>query len=120
MKILGAAYMVFLMITTLIPRKEQEIKNNNGSFILGVVLQFVNPAGIIYGISIASSYILPYYQDIPTLLLFSFLIAFIGFTGSLCWALFGSLFSTLFVRRRKTLNIIMSILLLYCAISLFL
>jgi threonine/homoserine/homoserine lactone efflux protein len=89
MKIVGAAYMVFLIVATLVPQKEKVVKNNNGSFIVGVLSQFINPAGIIYGISITSSYILPYYQDIPTLLLFAFLIAFIGFAGSLCWALFG-------------------------------
>jgi threonine/homoserine/homoserine lactone efflux protein len=120
MKILGAAYMIFLMVTTLLPPKEHEIKSNNGSFIIGILSQLVNPAGVFFGLTLTSSYVLPYYQAIPTLLLFSFLIAFIGFTGSLCWSLFGSLFSTLFIRHRKVLNIIMSVLLLYCAVSLFL
>jgi threonine/homoserine/homoserine lactone efflux protein len=120
MKILGAAYMVFLIIKTLVPAKEHEIKNSNGSFLMGALLQFINPKIMIYGITAMSSFILPFYKEIPVLLLFAFLLSFMGFTATICWALFGSLFSLLFSKHEKLLNIIMAVLLLYCAISLFL
>lgn len=74
MKILGAAYMVYLIIKTLVPAKEHEIKNDNGSFIIGALLQLINPKIIMYGITAISSFILPYYQDISILILFVFLI----------------------------------------------
>jgi threonine/homoserine/homoserine lactone efflux protein len=120
MKILGSAYMVYLIIRILVPSKEYEIKNNNGSFIIGALLPLINPKIIISGITVMSSYILPYYKDIPILVLYAFLVSLIGFTGTLCWAMFGSLFSILFNEHGKILNIIMVILLLYCAVSLFL
>ncbi|MDR2598030.1 MAG: LysE family transporter [Treponema sp.] len=120
MKILGAAYMVYLIIKIIIPTKEQYIKNNNGSFLIGALLQLINPKIIIYGITAMSSYILPYYKEIQVLIFFAFFLAFMGFTGTICWALFGSLFSILFSKHRKLLNIIMVVLLLYCAVSLFL
>jgi threonine/homoserine/homoserine lactone efflux protein len=120
MKILGAAYMVYLIIKTLIPSKEHEIKKNNGSFLIGALLQLINPKIIIYGITAMSSYILPYYNEMQILLFFVLLLSFVGFTGTICWALFGSLFSVLFSRHGKILNIIMAVLLLYCAVSLFL
>jgi threonine/homoserine/homoserine lactone efflux protein len=120
MKILGAAYMVYLIIKTLVPSKEHEFKNNNGSFLIGALLQLINPKLIIYGITAISSYILPVYNEIPILLLFALLLSFTGFTGTVCWALFGSLFSVLFNKHGKILNIIMAALLLYCAVSLFL
>jgi threonine/homoserine/homoserine lactone efflux protein len=120
MKILGAAYMVYLMIKTIVPSKEHEVKNTSGSFLIGAALQLINPKIIIYGITAMSSYILPHYQEIPILLSFAFLLAFTGFTSTICWALFGSLFSMLFVKHGKLLNIIMALLLLYCAVSLFL
>jgi threonine/homoserine/homoserine lactone efflux protein len=119
MKILGAVYMIYLVVKTIIPSKEHEIKNNNGSFIIGALLQLINPKIIIYGITAMSSYILPYYKEIPVLILFAFLLSLVGFTGTICWALFGSLFSILFNKHGKILNIVMAILLLYCAISLF-
>jgi threonine/homoserine/homoserine lactone efflux protein len=119
MKILGAAYMVFLIVKIVVPSKEQKVKRAGGSFIIGALLPLVNPLGIVFGLTM-STYILPHYKEIPQLLFFAFLIAFVGFTGALCWALFGSLFSVLFNRHRKLLNMIMAMLLLYCAVSLFL
>jgi threonine/homoserine/homoserine lactone efflux protein len=120
MKILGAAYMVYLSIKTIIPAKKREIKNDNGTFVVGALLQFINPKIIIFGIMAISSYILPYYKEIPILIAFALLLAFVGFTGTICWALFGSLFSIMFNKHGKILNIIMVLLLLYCAVSLFL
>jgi len=119
MKILGASYMLYLIIKMIIPQKEHEIKNNNGSFIIGLFLQLINPKLIIYGITAMSSYILPFYNALPILLLFSFLLSFMGFTSVICWALFGSIFSKLFSQHKRILNLIMIILLLYCIISLF-
>ena len=122
MKILGAAYMVYLIIKTIVPAKKHEnknAKNNNESFIIGMLLQLINPKLIIYGITAMSSYILPYYNSIPVLLLFALLLSVVGLSGTLCWALFGSVFSLLFNKHGTVLNIIMAILLLYSAVSLF-
>ncbi|MDO5551788.1 MAG: lysine transporter LysE, partial [Lachnospiraceae bacterium] len=44
----------------------------------------------------------------------------IGASGSYIWALFGSAFCSFFVRHTKTVNFVMALLLLYCAVSLFL
>ena len=120
MKILGATYMVYLIIMTFIPSKKYEMNKNSRGFLIGALLQLINPKIIIYGITAMSSYILPYYKDIPVLIFFAFLLAFVGFTGTICWALFGSLFSILFNKHGKILNIIMALLLLYCVVSLFL
>jgi threonine/homoserine/homoserine lactone efflux protein len=120
MKISGAAYMGYLIVKTLSPSKTHEIKNSNGSFLIGALLQLINPKIVIYGITAMSSYILIYYKEVPILVFFAFLLAFVGFTGTLCWALFGSLFSMLFSKHGKILNVIMAVLLLYCAVSLFL
>ena len=120
MKVLGAVYMVYLIVKTIIPSKKKEIQNNNGSFIVGAFLQFINPKIMLYGITAFSSFILPHYNSIPALILFVFLLTFVGFTSLICWALFGSIFSMLFSKHAKILNIVMSLLLLYCAVSLFL
>jgi threonine/homoserine/homoserine lactone efflux protein len=120
MKIAGAAYMGYLILKTLLPSRKRKINSNDGSFIIGAALQLINPKIIIYGITAMSSYILPYYSAMPILIGFAFLLSFVGFTGTICWALFGSVFSILFNKHGKLINIIMSILLLYCAVSLFL
>jgi threonine/homoserine/homoserine lactone efflux protein len=120
MKIIGAAYMLYLIVKTLLPQKAHEVRSNNGGFLIGALLQFINPKIIIYGITAMSSYILPHYSSVPTLIIFAFLLSSVGFSGSLCWALFGSAFNMLFSKYGKALNIIMAALLLYCAVSLFL
>jgi threonine/homoserine/homoserine lactone efflux protein len=111
---------IWRIIKTFIPSKDHEIKNNNNGFLIGSLLQLINPKIIIYGITAMASYVLVYYKELPAWVFFAFLLAIIGFSGTLCWALFGSLFSILFDKHRKTLNLIMAILLLYCAVSLFL
>ena len=66
-------------------------------------------------------YILPYYQNQPlTLLGFALLLALIGFIFTLCWAAFGSVFRRVFSHHGRIVNTIMALLLVYCAISLFL
>ena len=66
------------------------------------------------------AYILPYYHgQWFTLTLFALLLAFIGFCFTLCWALFGSVFKALFSKYAKVTNLVMALLLVYCAVSLF-
>lgn len=120
MKILGAVYMVYLIITIIAPAKDKKIAANNGSFLIGVLLQLINPKLILFGITVLSSYILPYYREIPVLMAFIIVIVLIGFSSTICWALFGSLFSMVFAKHKRLLDIVMSALLLYCAVSLFL
>ena len=67
------------------------------------------------------AYVLPYYEDRPVILfLFALLLAFIGFVFTLCWSAFGSVFRLLFSRHARVVNTIMALLLVYCAVSLFL
>jgi len=119
MKILGALYMAYLIVKTLVPAKSHEVKTSNGTFLIAILLQFINPKVVLYGITAMSSFILPHFNSIPIQIFFAFLLAFTGFTSTLCWALFGSLFSMIFEKHGKILNIIMALLLLYCIISLF-
>jgi threonine/homoserine/homoserine lactone efflux protein len=119
MKIAGAVYLAYLIVKTLLPHKDSEIKDSGGGFLTGAVLQVINPKGILFGITTASSFILPHYHDKAILLLFAFGMALTALLSTLCWAVFGSLFSLVFSRHGKILNIVMAALLLYCAVSLF-
>ncbi|MDR1574667.1 MAG: LysE family transporter [Treponema sp.] len=120
MKMAGAGYMLYLIIKMIVPSKFHEVKNTNGSFFVGAVLQLLNPKLMLYGITAMSSYILPHYTAVPVLAAFDFLLAFVAFVSTICWALFGSIFSILFSKHGKILNAVMIVLLLYCIVSLFL
>jgi threonine/homoserine/homoserine lactone efflux protein len=117
---LGAAYMLHLAWKTFRSSASIEIKDTGSNrFTSGMLLQFVNPKIYIYGITAMSSFILPRTGAPMALLGFSLFLAFVGFTGTLCWAAFGSLFYRLFSKHTKAVNTVMAVLLVYCAASLF-
>ena len=121
MKILGAAYMLFLAWNTLTSSPDVEEKNADFTFFSGVILQFLNPKLYIYCIVSMETYILPYYHgQWAALTGFALLLAFFGLAFTLCWAAFGSAFKAFFSRYGRIANVIFAFLLLYCAVSLFL
>ncbi len=121
MLVIGAIYMLYLAYKTF--KSSGEISDNyaKSGFASGLLLQFINPKIYIYCIVSMQAYILPFYDDeILPLILFALLLAFIGFICTLLWSGFGSVFKLLFSNYAKTTNTIMALLLVYCAISLFL
>ncbi|HIZ66367.1 MAG TPA: LysE family transporter [Candidatus Blautia pullicola] len=121
MQILGAAYMLYLAWKIWKSHSDLEIENEKtASFFAGMVLQFMNPKIYIYAITTMSLYILPVYHSAISLIGFTFVLTVIGASGSFVWALFGSIFCKFFARHTKAVNLIMAVLLVYCAISLFL
>lgn len=122
MLVIGAAYMLYMAWKTFrSPPVAEDGEQTKSGFLSGLVLQFVNPKIYIYCIVSMEAYILPYYQgNWPALVGFALLLAFIGFVFTLCWALFGSAFKLLFSKYARATNTIMALLLVYCAVSLFL
>ncbi len=49
----------------------------------------------------------------------SVLLAMIGTFGNVCWALAGHLFQRLFRQYGRQLNIVLALLLIYCAVRIF-
>jgi len=90
------------------------------SFLTGFTLQFVNMKIIIFCITVMGSYILPHFSAPLLLTGFVVLLALSCFCATISWTLFGALFSELLARRQKLINTILALLLVYCAISLFL
>lgn len=121
MQILGAAYMLYLAWK--VCKSSNELSANSGkeaSFFSGMVLQFVNPKIYIYAITAMSLYILPVYHSVAALIGFTVILSLIGASGSFVWALFGAAFCKFFSKHTKLVNAVMALLLVYCAVSLFL
>lgn len=136
MGILGSVYMIYLAIKVMkskdrvndVGDKEVTDENNDNepnkgrkdlnSFFTGMTMQFVNPKVILYGITVISNFVIPYYKSNTTLILFSLFLAFIAFIATSCWALFGSLFNKFLSKYRKQFNIVMGLLLIYSALSI--
>lgn len=121
MSIIGSAYMIFLAYKIYNDKSSEDEGSNKhmNSFLTGFLMQFINPKAILYGITAISNFIIPYYNTHAALILFSVLLAFIGFVSTTSWALFGALFQKFLSRYRKGFNTAMSLLLLYCAVVIF-
>lgn len=133
MIILGSIYLLYLAYETYrsdISKEvtldgdtidSDEIKTTKDNLLVrGLLLQFINPKIYIYCLISMEIYILPYFhENLLYLILFSQLLALTGFICTLLWALFGSLFRSLFIKHKKIVNSIMALLLIYCAISLY-
>lgn len=121
MIVIGALYMLSLALKTFRSPSIIEDDHSQSGFLSGLTLQFINPKTYIYCIVSMEAYILPYYHEKwDILVLFSLLLAFIGFIFTLCWSLFGSVFKLFFSKYAKITNTVMALLLVYCAVSLFL
>ena len=116
---IGAGYILWLAWTVFRDKPHEGKKSSfkTNSIFSGMVLQFINVKVILYGITAFSTFILPCYQSIPMLFLFVLLLSLVGFSGTVCWALFGAVFDRFFSAHRKGLNTVMALLLLYCAVT---
>lgn len=118
--IFGAVYMLYLAYKVAFGTKigtDLASKKTN-TYLAGVTMQFFNPKVILYGITVIATFIIPYYKSGITLILFSLFLAFVGFISTLCWALFGALFQNFLTKYNRQFNLVMGLLLVYCAISI--
>lgn len=121
LSILGACYMVYLAVKLLRakPDESRGQREKGNSFFAGLLLQFVNPKVILYGITTVSTFILPFYHSRSSLFLFSLLLGFVGFLSTSSWAIFGALFQKWLAKYHKAFHTVMGLLLLYCAVLIF-
>ncbi len=117
MAVAGAAYILFLAYATLRdkPHEGKQTRLRTDSVLSGAILQFINVKCILYGVTLMSTYILPYYADIPSIALFALLASALAFVSTNCWALFGSVFQRVFAKYKRAVNAVMALLLVYCA-----
>lgn len=120
MSIVGAVYMLYLAVKIIRSKNEEQdddVSVNYG-LLAGIILQFVNPKGILYGVTVISTFIIPYHTSHINLLSYSVLLAFIGFMGTLSWSIFGSVFKKFLAVYRSQFNIVMALLLMYSVVSI--
>ena len=121
MQILGVAYMLYLAWK--VWRSSADVNIDGGKetgFFAGMILQFANPKIYIYAITAMSLYILPIYHSIGSMIVFTIVLTLIGASGSFVWALFGAAFCRVLSKHTKAVNLVMALLLVYCAVALFL
>ena len=119
MTVIGAAYILWLAWKTVTSSPHDESSVGQSTFFSGMLLQFLNPKAILYGITAASTFIVPYYHSVPVLVGFAAALALVSLASTTCWALFGSVFERFMAENHRVVSYVMGALLVYCAVSLF-
>ena len=119
MTVIGAAYILWLAWKTVTSSPHDEKSAGQSTFVSGMLLQFLNPKAILYGVTAAATFIVPYYHAVPVLVGFAAALALVSLAATSCWALFGSVFQRFMADNHRVVSYVMGALLLYCAVSLF-
>lgn len=119
MTIIGAVYMLYLAYKVLMSngKSKNDDSDKNNSFTAGLLLQFINPKGILFGLTVISTFVIPFYHTNTSILLFSLFLAFNGFVATFSWGLFGSMFQAFLSKYRRGFNFVMALLLVYSAVT---
>lgn len=117
LKYVGAAYIVYLAIHVALS-KPDDGESKQMSFMKGFLLEFVNVKIILYAITVYTGYVLPYDTRLGVLLIHAVMLTVIGLAGNLAWAAAGGVFQKLLTKYYRPFNIVMALILLWCAISL--
>ncbi len=122
MRGVGAAYILYLAYSTFKASFSFQEKSDQylWGFYKGVLLQFLNPKAIIYGLTLYSVFLNPLIGHPLYITLFSLGFALIGLCALLTWALFGAIINQYLhvVKLRVTINSILSLLLAYTAVKI--
>ena len=119
MKLIGTAYLLYLAWNTYKRQPpnasaEQQLP----TYLMGFSLQLVNAKMIIHGITMFSSYILPFVQTTPMIFVFVIYFVVMGAIGNLLWAFAGNALNKLYTEHYKIMNLVMALLLVWCALRI--
>lgn len=117
MTYIGAAYLLYLAYKTLrrLPPGENSTQKEP-TYAMGIFLQLINVKIIIYGLTMFSSFILPYESRPVFLLAFAFYLMVMGAIGNLIWAFAGNILQRFYNEHYKIMNVIMALLLVWCVL----
>jgi cysteine/O-acetylserine efflux protein len=124
LKWVGVAYMAWLAVSLFVeaPKKKGEAGVARQGYAGGFFLQFVNPKGILYGVTVYTSFASILTGSLPRTIGSAAVLTAIGFSSVSIWALVGSALSRFFENRpfRLAFNGVMALLLAWSAISIIL
>jgi cysteine/O-acetylserine efflux protein len=121
---IGALYMGWLAVSLFVasPKKKEVVASIRDGYAAGLLLQFVNPKGIIFGITIYGSFSALLTGSLARTLGSTIFLTVMVFASVSVWTLIGSVLSRLFAQHtfRLVFNGVMALLLMYSAISIVL
>lgn len=122
MRWVGAFYILYLAYGVL--KVSFSLRENTDQYIWGfykgILLQFVNPKGIIYGLTLYTVFLVPLIGNYLYIILFSLLLALIALCSLLTWSTFGTIINHYSnnPKLKFLVNSILSLLLIYTALKI--
>ena len=121
LRFIGAGYILYLAFGILKASytfNENELKPMG--FVKGLMLQITNPKLYVYSLTLFSAFLAPITHNVTLLLLAVILLTMTAFCATSVWALFGTGIKRYLhqPRVKATVNIILSLFLVYAAIEL--
>lgn len=124
LKWVGVLYMAWLAVSLFLApsKKKGDAGSLRDSYVGGILLQFVNPKGILYGITVYTSFASLLTGSVGRVIGSAVILSAIGFVSISTWSLVGSALARLFAKPafRLGFNIVMALLLAYSAFSIIL
>lgn len=118
MQIAGSLYMLYLVYQIFRMNASRDMsKKQTSTFMSGFMMQFINPKIWLLTMTVIPSYVMPYYKATLILLGVTLTITAIALLAFIIWALFGSILIRFLQRYQKTVNIALSLLLVYSAVE---
>lgn len=119
LKYLGFAYLIYLSFKILTSTKSKAPSKAYQSFKSGFVLQVLNMKSLLFFITLMGAFIIPSVTGSIWILIYLIISVLIGWACLLVWAFAGSMLNEWLNQHQTAFNIVMSLLLLYSAISIF-
>lgn len=119
MKYIGAAYILWLAYHVAKSKPDSGNQQEAGSFVKGMVLQFVNVKIILAAITTYTGYVIPVNDSLQALLASALFLTFIGVSGTMVWGAAGSLLQRFLSKYYRPFNICMALVLVESAVKLF-
>lgn len=121
LRYLGAGYILYLAFSILKASYTFEAGDTKPmGYLHGLMLQISNPKLLVYAFTLFSTFLAPLSGNVTSIILVVPLLALTAFCGTSTWALFGTVIKTYLhsLRAKMTVNILLSLFLVYAAIEL--
>jgi threonine/homoserine/homoserine lactone efflux protein len=119
MQIIGSLYMFYLAFQIYKADTSKPTVNENGTFMSGFLMQFLNPKVVLFTMTVIPSFIMPYYTEVTAVIMGVIAIIVIGFLAFITWVLFGAIFKVFLQKHNKIVNVLMAIFLAYSGVMIW-
>ncbi len=119
-KYIGAAYILYLAWTVFRSRGDAGGSGGECSFRTGLIVQLTNAKMIVFDFMAFGMFVMPYSTSLIDYLDFVFLLLLAGPGGNLAWILAGGFLSRIFRDYRRTVDIVLALALVACAVMILL